>query len=266
MKNLIAITFMISTFLSTAQRSMFGSHNIYVAPVTSTPVSSTPGSVVTGGVVIELDAANASSYSGTGTNWYDISGANNHSTIYNSTPFTSALPTYFSFNGSNNYAKSNAALNLGIAANNAMSAEGWVYTSFNGYDFWFTSNVNAGDCTYRFGTDGSGRLYWDMGQHNDRNYAGFSFTNNTWYYVVFTGGLESGTIVTRIYVNGNLITTQNEGITSLPNTNEYFIGTGESGSSHNFSGRIGNVRIFNRVLTAQEVSQNFNATKSRFGL
>jgi len=261
MKLPITLVILISAFISNGQRTMFGSQNKYVAPVTSSP-----SSVVTGGVVIELDAANASSYAGTGTNWYDVSGLNNHCTIYNLTPFTSALPTYFSFNGFNSYAKSNAALNLGIAANNAMSAEGWVYTSFSSYDFWFTSNVNAGDCTYRFGTDGSGRLFWDMGQHNDRNYAGFSFANNTWYYVVFTGGLEAGTIVTRIYVNGNLITTQNEGITSLPNTNEYFIGTGESGSSHNFSGRIGNVRIFNRVLTDQEVSQNFNATKSRFGL
>jgi hypothetical protein len=84
--------------------------------------------------------------------------------------------------------------------------------------------------------------------------------------VVFTAGLEAGTIVTRIYVNGNLITTQNEGIITLPNTNEYFVGTGESSNSHNFSGRIGIVRIFNRALTAQEVSQNFNAVKSRFGL
>jgi hypothetical protein len=266
MKNLIIITFMISSFISTAQRSMFGSQNNLVAPATSTPVTSNPGSGVTGGVVIELDASNASSYAGTGANWYDVSGANNHCTIYNSTPFTSALPTYFSFNGSNSYAKSNAALNLGIAANNAMSAEGWVYTSFSSYDFWFTSNVNTGDCTYRFGTDGSGRLYWDMGQHVDRNYAGFSITNNTWNYVVFTAGLEAGTIVTRIYVNGNLITTQNEGIITLPNTNEYFVGTGESSNSHNFSGRIGIVRIFNRALTAQEVSQNFNAVKSRFGL
>lgn len=261
MKNLIIITYIISAFISNAQRSMFGAQNNYVAPVTATQ-----GTIVTGGLVLDLDAANSSSYTGSGTSWLDASGANNHCTLYNSTPFTSALPTYFSFNGSNQYAKSNASLSLGIASNNAMSAEGWVYTSFNSYDFWFTSNVNTGDCTYRFGTDGNGRLYWDMGQHNDRNYAGFTFTNNSWYYVVFTAGLEAGTIVTRIYVNGNLITTQNEGITTLPNTNEYFVGTGESSNSHNFSGRIGIVRIFNRALTAQEVSQNFNAVKSRFGL
>ncbi|MCX8485740.1 MAG: hypothetical protein ORN53_00905, partial [Crocinitomicaceae bacterium] len=135
MLKLISIFFILVAFISNAQRTMFGAQNNYVTPATSTQ-----GTFVTGGVVIELDAANASSYSGSGTSWLDASGANNHCTLYNSTPFTSTLPTYFSFNGSNQYAKSNAALSLGIASNNAMSAEGWVYTSFNSYDFWFTSN------------------------------------------------------------------------------------------------------------------------------
>ena len=261
MKNLLALVLFV-TFTSQAQHSFFHASNNNVVP---TIVSQEP-TVVTGGLVLNLDAANSSSYSGTETTWVDTSGSNNNCTIYNTTPFTAASPTYFSFNGSNSYAKNNSTLSFGIASNNAITAEGWVYVSFNSYDFWFSSNVNPGDCTYRFGSDGSGRLYWNMGRHNDRNYTGFSFANNTWAYVVFTGRLESGSIVTRIYVNGNLITTQNEGITTLPNTNEYFIGTGESSSSHNFSGRIAIVRIYNRVLSSSEVVQNFNNTKTRFGL
>ena len=261
-KKLFTIFILFFAFLLNAQHSFFSGQNNYVAPIATSQASE----FVTGGLVLNLDAANSSSYSGTGTTWVDTSGSNNNCTLYNTTPLTAASPTYFSFNGSNSYAKSNSALSFGIASNNAITVEGWVYVSFNSYDFWFTSNVNSGDCTYRFGSDGGGRLYWDMGQHNDRNYSGFSFTNNTWAYVVFTGGLESGAIVTRIYVNGNLITTQNEGITTLPNTNEYFIGTGESSSSHNFSGRIAIVRLYNRALSSSEVLQNFNSSKTRFGL
>ena len=262
MKKYICIIQILTVIVSHAQHSFFRSTNNYVVPVSASQASP----VITSGLVLNLDAENSTSYTGSGTTWSDISGSNNHATLYNSTPFTSISPTYFSFNGSDQYAKSNTTPVFGIASNNAITAEGWIYLSVNSYDFWFTSNLNPSDCTYRFGSDGSRSLYWDMGQHNDRSFSGFTFTNNSWAHVVFTGGLESGTIVTRIYVNGNLITTQNEGITTLPNTNEFFIGTGETGNSHNFSGRIGAVRIYNRVLSASEVLQNFNNTRSRFGL
>jgi hypothetical protein len=42
---------------------------------------------------------------------------------------------------------------------------------------------------------------------------------------------------------------------------------GENGGrGYYFNGDIANLRFYNRVLTDAEVSQNYQATKSRFGL
>ena len=58
-------------------------------------------SIVTDGLVLCLDAANAKSYPGTGTTWYDISGNNNNATLYGSPVVSNGV---FQFNGTTQYA------------------------------------------------------------------------------------------------------------------------------------------------------------------
>ena len=221
---------------------------------------------ITSNLVLNLDTGAAASYSGSGTTWKDISGKNNNCTLVAGPAYTSAPPTYFTFDGIDDYGQNAASPNnFNFSTTNAISADAWIYYSPSSYDFWFTSTVSS-VIKYRFGTNSAGNFYWDMGQHADKTYAGYVLPSNTWCYVAFTGGLEAGSIVTRVYANGTLITSLNEGISTLIDTNDFFIGTGEGSSTHPFNGRIALTRVYNQVLSASEVLQNFNANKLRFGL
>ena len=98
---------------------------------------------------------------------------------------------------------------------------------------------------------------------------------NTWHHVV---GTASGT-EWKLYVDGVEDTTltvlagSNAGYFldypgASTETNEYNIGIlpRANGETDDFEGNIGAFRIYNRVLTATEVSQNYNATRGKYGV
>ena len=75
--------------------------------------------IVTSGLVLSLDAANTKSYPGSGTTWFDISGNNNHFTLFNSPTYNSL--GYFELDGTNDYIRSTNTLDLSIS--NAVTVE-----------------------------------------------------------------------------------------------------------------------------------------------
>lgn len=112
MKKLLTILFLLPAFIANAQESFFKSNNNYVAPppppFQAPPI--TTGEATTG-LLLYLDAGNTSSYSGSGTTWYDLSGNNNHGQYLTQTASSDGRARYFGLNGSglwwdNNYWKS----------------------------------------------------------------------------------------------------------------------------------------------------------------
>jgi len=113
--------------------------------------------------------------------------------------------------------------------------------------------------------------------------SGFTPIANTWYnYAIsYTGGSVDGTGfqtsyngTMNIYVNSILYSTTITYITSSGNYNRMrvqstnlFIGSfGSTGPWRNFfNGTIANTYLYNRVLSSTEITQNFNATKTKFG-
>ena len=59
--------------------------------------------LVTDGLTMWLDAGNPASYSGSGTTWYDLSGTGSNIALVNAPTWTAGTPSYFSFNGTNQY-------------------------------------------------------------------------------------------------------------------------------------------------------------------
>jgi hypothetical protein len=105
MKTLLTILFLFNAFISNAQRTMFGGNNNYVAPVVPFQAPPITTGEVNNGLLLYLNAGNTSSYSGSGTTWYDLSGNNNHGTLRANG--AGALPIFangsFAFNGSSSY-------------------------------------------------------------------------------------------------------------------------------------------------------------------
>jgi hypothetical protein len=86
-------------------------------------------------------------------------------------------------------------------------------------------------------------------------------TTGVWYH--FLGTFDGST--TKIYVNGNLETSQN--MTNQPTGSHTApIQIGRYDASYPASARISNVKFYNRALSAAEVQQNFNALRGRHGL
>jgi hypothetical protein len=86
---------------------------------------------------------------------------------------------------------------------------------------------------------------------------------NKWYHITQTTSASAGQMKT--YVNSVLVNTVN--FTGTPTTgNGYLIGRGFFGGFHNYSGRVGFVRFYNRVLSQDEITSNFNTTRGRYGI
>jgi len=216
--------------------------------------------IVTSGLVLCLDAANKLSYPGTGTSWYDLSGNANTGTLTNGPTFSGGNGGCIVFDGVDDYI--NILNNSSFNVTDNISVEMWVRIETtqsnnlgflikyaNGYLFYIAGVNN----TFAFDSrNGDGTYYRTTGTTNIKD--------GVWKYLV---GQKSG-LSYKVYVNGVLegSTTANS-VGSIAGDVNLKLGT-DDGTYLN--GRIGTFKIYNRELTATEVLQNYNATKSRFGL
>jgi hypothetical protein len=92
--------------------------------------------------------------------------------------------------------------------------------------------------------------------------------DNTWYYLSFTQVYDGTNTTMIIYINGVLaISATFSGISiTSTSTSIFTIGGRFAGDIYPFNGKVSQVSVYNRTLSAVEVLQNFNAQKSRFGL
>ena len=221
--------------------------------------------IVTNGLVLCLDAGNSRSYPGSGTTWTDLSGLSNTGTLTNGPTYSSSNGGSIVFDGVDDYVDlGNPSSLSAIGGTTNITASGWAYyTAYGGggqsYSVitvkgspwtWLLENLSS---TFRFRITAGG---------SDVNVADTStHALNTWYNVV---GTYDGSNM-KIYVNGVLKNTAAQTGTLATNTETAKIGTWQ-GTNYNLTGRVSNVSIYNRALTAAEIKQNYNALKGRFGL
>jgi len=90
-------------------------------------------------------------------------------------------------------------------------------------------------------------------------------TANTWYHVVYTWNGATSTF----YINGSSAgtkTSTNPSINQNRSNNVMLGGHTYVWSDSFWNGKLGSVRFYNKALSASEVLQNYNATRTRFGL
>jgi len=213
-------------------------------------------SIVTDGLVLALDAANHKSYPGSGITWYDLSGNGNNTTLYNSPTYTNNNIHTFNFDESNDYAKVD---NTGILSTTAYtkiaafrpeSSTANIISGGSGdgqHAFW----MNATSTNLNSGHNGA----WATVSYSPGNML------NQWWIGAVTFNTSTGWV---LYLNGEQVDTS-ASTTTFTNGNTVRIGA-YNDASNLFDGDIANVLIYNRVLSPEEVQQNYNATKSRFEL
>lgn len=230
------------------------------------------------GLVLQLDAANNRSYPGSGTTWYDLSNNSGNLALTNSPTFSSDSKGSFVFDGINDY----AVLSNNQTADNltAMTASVWVYAN------WSSPGGAYSPILTKI-SDASSGAGWELGSgwaspdvyFYTQNAGGTLYNaksatvsaGSRWLNVVagYSGGF-GGTI--SIYVNGinmPLITRGSGSPASITTTSAITVASRNGANTFGVKylpATVSLVHVYNRLLSASEIKQNFEAYRGRFGV
>jgi hypothetical protein len=207
--------------------------------------------IVTDGLVLYVDPANKKSYPGSGSTLYDLSGNGHNFSLGSSVTFLSnvAKGVLNLPENSTGYVR-NTTIDLRFSSNtvitftrkNSYANNGRVITAY--YNNWLLGHH---DTTY-------GDYYAQGWVHY-----GSGSSDTTWR--MFTGTRDSSIDRANLYINTSLIINSSAGADQGPygfNINNQY--------SQYSNAQMSVLMCYNRVLDANEVAQNYNALKGRFGL
>jgi hypothetical protein len=213
---------------------------------------------------------------GTRSNTQALLDLTNRNTI-TATSLTYQNDGSFSFNGSSNYLTL-TDFNMESLIASEITLEAWVnhinFTGSQAYiNNWHSFTADQRGVILRtFNSSSFPSFWWCWGTENGSNsYSAVSASNitlstNTWYHVV---GTYKKNDAAKIYVNGNLINSATGTSVSkdivYDTTNKFNVGQSNINSSW-MNGQISQAKVYNRALTANEVAQNFNALRGRYGI
>lgn len=218
--------------------------------------------------VIDSQATERASLVSAGADYnMDLLGSSTNRVFINdATTVPSQSQDYFGFGAdSNTYAKlTNSTLgsyDIDFNTVDGYSVDAWFMRT--GYGTWATSGG-----TYY---DGIWNYYWNhylafRGQHSTGNkiygtgLSSYTIDMNRWYNVVMTHDNNIASNMHKVYIDNNL--QQTSTVSHPSSARRFYVGNWDAGWS--MVGGIGCIRIYKKVLTAAEVTQNYNATKSRF--
>ena len=154
-----------------------------------------------------------------------------------------------------------------LGGNNPFSLSFWFYSGAfggGGYDpeapFFYGNEAQGQAIRIRLSSNGKiGSGHWGSVGYDWDTGTGV-WTLNAWNCVAET---YDGT-TDRLYLNGVEVGNSNINTLSIPTSSNLILG--KRPSTNNYGGRIAQVKIYNKELTASEVKQNFNAHRRRFGI
>ena len=231
--------------------------------------------VVTDGLVLALDAADTNSYPGSGTTWTDLVGNGYNATLINSPSHNSEIG-YISFDGTNQYATHTLPLlQSGTGRDNftfevmfrmvtlptaQYAANGHIWGGENGNDIvLYVNPASSSESTLNL-------VYDDSRYSGAGHFTNGTITANTWVHWVCQGRESDNTIAH--YINGQLDKTFTAVVSGqeFKNRNTDGMIAYDSRWATYSELDVAVIREYHRILTAQEIQQNFNALRGRFGI
>ncbi len=237
----------------------------------------------TSNLVLALDVASSNSYVSGSTSWNDMSGNRNNGLVFNNPRYlTSNNGNILFTSGSYVHISSSATLSdLTVGSN--ISIMGWVNRTV-GSSSWLpiitkVSSSGADNINYELAYTGTGSITSSINAYcfsyrNSANTAfhGFSteggYEDDVWHHVAFTYTMATGSTA-RFYVDGEFASgswkngTGNEAPLNTNNGPIYIAKTNVANEF--FTGSIGALQVYNKLLTQAEITANYNATKARYG-
>lgn len=209
---------------------------------------------------VDFRAYDTSSYSGSGTIWYDLSINKTNATLFNSPVFSTSSGGFFTFSNNNNTYGSFSRNNLPYGGS-ARTIITWVRPEAP--PSWSNKWVVA------YGKPGLGQamylglagIYNSIAAHGDDVNDGQHVINNVWMQLV---GTYDGTTA-KVYKNGVLVGSGNKSWNTVSDASyDAYIGKGLS--YENWTGGISRVSIYNKVLTVSEILEDFQSNRTKYGI
>lgn len=225
--------------------------------------------IVTDGLVLNLDAGNPYSYlsGSSGTTWSNTVAVSSSisGTLVNGTTYSNGAMV---FDGVDDYV--NITRPSQIITSGSITISIWAKWTTTGTT---TSTIQAlvdnnhssspiQGFIIQDRPDLSKKIQWGVYPNTNGATSSFQVGDGTWRHIV--GTYESGS--TKLYINGSLdgFSTQEPNMSTVqPNIT---LGKWQFGNSRYLNGTIASTQIYNRALSAAEVSQNFNALRGRYGI
>jgi hypothetical protein len=226
--------------------------------------------IVTDGLVLYLDAANPNSYVSGSTSWRDISRGGNNGILTNGPIYNSANGGSIVFDGVNDYV--DCGNNPSVNITGPISIECvFKVPNTDTIERILTKEITGGSfgSGYQISKYTSNRILVTYNNISTRIFLysinmGSGFFNKFNHIIYTYNGINSQ----QIWINGE----NKSGVGEF--TNNFIGGDNLSapitimkrGTSDYAEGECSIVKVYNRALSVQEILQNYNATKTRFGL
>ena len=251
----------------------------------SLPLADTTASLITDNLILNLDAANNSSYSGTGSTWYDLTSNNNNATRTSSSEIVYNSSGWFDWTDGPSTDSTQGCFTL--PGNSFTLGANFTIEVWNYYDAANTPNSGSSVSPWQDGClwTNSASADWSSGAGNNN---GFLFGYNSIVYRN-TGGTEiqvdystnpstrnwhqhvlvvnSGTGT--VYVDKSSVASLSNFRTIGQSQGTLGIGIADKLSTNyrgEYNGYISIVRIYQQALTLTEITQNYDVVKDRYGL
>ena len=214
--------------------------------------------VVTNNLTLYLDANQPASYPGSGSTWTNLANGSANITLYGSPTYDVGPPAYINFNGTT--AQYGTGSTAGVISNTAYTKIMWVNFNALAENNMVSSNTGG---HYVFMAS-SNHIYCGHTQWGGTtiNPSTGTFTTGTWYMVAVTFDTTNGM---SLYINGQLDHTYTDHLDGVTGDGSVNIGCYDPGYN-TLNGKMGLVLCYDRALTAQEVLDNFNGTRNRYGI
>lgn len=219
---------------------------------------------VTDGLVLYLDAANAKSYPGSGTTWFDLSGNKNNGILLNGVGYNNLFNGRLTFDGVDDYVSipydssfdfDYITLEYIVKPEIQVHVRPFVNRSDNSKHFWRLLMSNPLGSTFNFQASINGATQIVVSTT--------LFETDKFYHVAVT--YNGATLI--MYINGIIEDSISvSGVIDKTNANIEIARNAYYSPDRYAKQDSGSLKIYNRALTESEIQQNFRAVRGRYGI